>query len=391
MPTNLIALIAQFLTPDMIARIASALGIDRTLAQKAIDAAIPALLARLTGYASKPEGARQLSNVLAQQGPDALVNIRNAIDRPQKDLGESGWNLWSALLGRDTMNGLSTAVGKFAGLGEGTSKSLLNVLGPVVMGVLGQQQRSAGLDASGLAGLLASQKDQIAAAIPPGLTHQLGAAGLLDAVSEGARSSAAAASAAANRIGSASESAVARASQAATAARGGAMSQLPYWLAAIAVLAGLGWYFVRSHDNEEVAEHVQPTATQPPATQPAGQVRATTGLTTPNLSVGGVDLAKQVSASVGDLSAALTGITDVASAEAALPKIQDATAELNKVKALAAQLPPDSKRTLAGLIAAATPAIYRLCDKVVAMPGVGVVAKPAVDEVRTLLDTLARA
>jgi len=386
MPTNLIALIAQFLTPDMIARIASALGIDRTLAQKAIDAAIPAMLARLAGHASKPEGARQLSNVLAQQGPDALVNIRNAIDRPQKDLGESGWNLWSALLGRDTMNGLSTAVGKFAGLGEGTSKSLLNVLGPVVMGVLGQQQRSAGLDASGLAGLLASQKDQIGAAIPPGLTHQLGAAGLLDAVSEGARSSAAAASAAVNRIGSASESTVARAAQAATAARGSAMSQLPFWLVAIAVLAGLGWYFLRSHDSEEVAERVRQTATQP-----AEQARATTGLTTPNLSVGGVDLAKQVSASVGDLSAALTGITDAASAQAALPKIQEATAELNKVKALAAQLPPDSKRTLAGLIAAATPTIYRLCDKVVAMPGVGDVAKPAVDEVRTLLDTLTRA
>src|SRR5215510_3192155 len=73
MPTNLIALIAQFLTPDMIARIASALGIDRTLAQKAIDAAVPAMLARLAGHASKPEGARQLSNVLAQQAPDALV------------------------------------------------------------------------------------------------------------------------------------------------------------------------------------------------------------------------------------------------------------------------------------------------------------------------------
>jgi len=276
MPTNLIALIAQFLTPDMIARIASALGIDRTVAQKAIDAAIPALLARLAGHASKPEGARQLSNVLAQQAPDALVNLRNAIDGPQRELGESGWNLWSALFGRDTMNALSAAVGKFAGIGEGTSKSLLSVLGPVVMGVLGQQQRSAGLDASGLAALLASQKDQIGAAIPPGLTHQLGAAGLLDAVSEGARSSAAAASAAVNRIGSASESTVARAAQAATAARGSAMSQLPFWLVAIAVLAGLGWYFLRSHDSEEVAERVRQTATQP-----AEQARATTGLPRP--------------------------------------------------------------------------------------------------------------
>jgi hypothetical protein len=386
MPTNLIALIAQFLTPDLVARIASGLGIDRNLAQKAIDVAIPALLARLAGHASKPEGARQLSNVLAEQGPDALVNLRNAIDGPQRGLGERGWNLWSALLGDGTTNALSAAIGKYAGIGEGTSKSLVSVLGPVVMGVLGQQQRSAGLDASGLAALLASQKDEIAAAIPLGLAKQLSGAGLLGAVNEGARTSAAAASAAANRIGGASERTIARASQAASTARSNVMSQLPFWVVALAVLAGLAWYFLRSQSGEQVAEQIRPTATPV-----AEQVRATTGLATPNLTVGGVDLTKQINTSVGDLSAALTGITDVASAQAALPKIQEATAELNKVKTLAAQLPPESKKTLAGLIAAATPTIYRLCDKVAAMPGVGAVAKPAIDEVRTLLDTLTRA
>jgi hypothetical protein len=386
MPTNLIALIAQFLTPDMIGRIASGLGIDRSLAQKAIDAAIPALLARLAGHASKPEGARQLSNVLAQQGPDALAKLRDAINGPQRGLGESGWDPSSALLGGGTMNRLSAVIGNFAGIGEGTSKSLLSVLGPVVMGVLGQQQRNTGLDASGLAALLASQREEIAAAIPSGLTNQLSGAGLLDAVNEGARSSAAAASATANRIGGASERTIATASQAASAARSNAMSQLPFWLVALAVLAGLAWYFLRGHGGDEVAEETRATATQT-----VEQARATTGLATANLTVGGVDLAKQVNASVGTLSAALTGIKDIASAQAALPKIQEATAELDQVNALAAQLPPDGRKTLAGLIAAASPTIYQLCDKVVTMPGVGAIAKPAIDELRTRLDALTRA
>jgi hypothetical protein len=386
MPTNLIALIAQFLTPDMIGRIASALGIDRSLAQKAIDAAIPALLARLAGHASKPEGARQLSNVLAQQGPDALAKLRDAINGPQRGLGESGWDPSSALLGGGTMNRLSAVIGNFAGIGEGTSKSLLSVLGPVVMGVLGQQQRNTGLDASGLAALLTSQREEIAAAIPSGLTNQLSGAGLLDAVNEGARSSAAAASATANRIGGASERTIATASQAASAARSNAMSQLPFWLVALAVLAGLAWYFLRGHGGDEVAEETRATATQT-----VEQARATTGLATANLTVGGVDLAKQVNASVGTLSAALTGIKDIASAQAALPKIQEATAELDQVNALAAQLPPDGRKTLAGLIAAASPTIYQLCDKVVTMPGVGAIAKPAIDELRTRLDALTRA
>jgi hypothetical protein len=386
MSTNLIDLIAKFLTPDMIARIASGLGIDRNLAQKAIDVAIPALLARLAAHASKPDGARQLSNVLTEQGPDALVNLRNAIDGPQRGLGERGWNLWSALLGDGSTNALSAAIGKYAGIGEGTSKSLVSVLGPVVMGVLGQQQRSAGLDASGLAALLASQKDEIAAAIPSGLAKQLSGVGLLGAVNEGARTSAAAASAAVNRLGGASERTIARASQAASTARGNVMSQLPLWLVGLAVVAGLAWYLLRGHGGDELAEQTSETATQA-----VEHARATTGLATANLTVGGVDLAKQVNASVGTLSASLTGIKDIASAQAAIPKIQEATAELDKVKTLSAQLPPDGKRTLAVLIAEVAPPIYRLCDKVLAMPGVGAVAKPAIDELQTRLDTLTRA
>ena len=46
------------------------------------------------------------------------------------------------------------------------SKSLMGLLAPVVMGVLGQQRRTSGLDATGLARLLTSQKDNIASAIP---------------------------------------------------------------------------------------------------------------------------------------------------------------------------------------------------------------------------------
>ena len=50
------------------------------------------------------------------------------------------------------------------------------------MGVLGQQQRASGLDASGLADLLQSQKDNIVRALPPGFAKYLGGTGILDRV-----------------------------------------------------------------------------------------------------------------------------------------------------------------------------------------------------------------
>jgi sporulation protein YlmC with PRC-barrel domain len=50
------------------------------------------------------------------------------------------------------------------------------------MGVLGQQKRAGGLNASGLAQLITSQKDNIARALPAGFASYLSGTGVLDAV-----------------------------------------------------------------------------------------------------------------------------------------------------------------------------------------------------------------
>jgi hypothetical protein len=115
------------------------------------------------------------------------------------------------------------------------------------------------------------------------------------------------------------------------------------------------------------------------------------GLAPSNLTVGGKNLANQVSSSVDALRSVLPGITDTASAQAALPKIQEATAQLSEVGDLATKLTPEGKSALAKLIATATPTINQMCDKVLATPEVGDVAKPAIDELRSRLDTLSRA
>ncbi|GLR86755.1 DUF937 domain-containing protein [Bradyrhizobium iriomotense] len=384
MASSLISVVMQFLTPDMIAKIASALGVDRSVAQKAIGGAVPTLLAGLADVASTPNGARQLSGTLAQQLPGSLENFKSLIGGSgQNALTETGSGLLSGLFGGGATDTIAQSIGKFAGLDEGSSKSLLGVLAPLVLGVLGQHQRSAGLDASGLASLLGSQKDQIAAAIPSGLADQLSAAGLIDRAAGTMRGGAAAASAAGSRITDASERTVAGASRAAYAATSAASSQWPYWLVALVVLGGLVWYATGRQASEPVAELPRPAATQPPT--------GTVGLAPPDLTIGGVNLANQVNASVGTLRSVLPTITDATSAQAALPKLREATTQLNDVSNLATKLTPEGKSALAKLIAAATPTINQMCDKVLATPGVGDIAKPTIDELRGKLDALSRA
>jgi hypothetical protein len=383
MAANLVSVVMQFLTPDMIAKIASALGLDRTIAQKAIGGAVPALLASLADVASTPNGARQLTNTLAQPQLGSLESLKGLIGSSgQNNLAETGSSMLSGLFGGGALDTIAQSIGKFAGLEGGSSKSLLGMLGPVVLGALGQQQRSAGLDAGGLASLLGSQKDQIAAAIPSGLADQLNAAGLLDRAAAGLSSGAAAASAAGSRIAGASERTVAGASRAAYATTSAASSQWPYWLVGLVVLGGLGWFALGRQAGETVAE-LPHSATQP--------ATGTVGLAPSDMTIGGVNLANQVNSSVGTLRSVLPTITDAASAQAALPKLREATTQLNEVSNLATRLTPEGKSALARLIVAATPAINQMCDKVLATPGVGDIAKPAIDELRGKLDTLSHA
>ena len=66
MATNLVSEITEVLSPTIVSRIASALGLNQTSAQKAIVAAVPALLAALISYLSKPQGAAKLNDVVAK-------------------------------------------------------------------------------------------------------------------------------------------------------------------------------------------------------------------------------------------------------------------------------------------------------------------------------------
>jgi hypothetical protein len=77
------------------------------------------------------------------------------------------------------VSSLASASGRYAGIGEGGSKSLLGLLGPAVLGLLGREQRERGLDASGLARLLTAQRDAVVDALPSGFSRYLDDAGIL--------------------------------------------------------------------------------------------------------------------------------------------------------------------------------------------------------------------
>jgi hypothetical protein len=360
MAANLTSVVMQFLTPEVITQIASFLGIDKDATQKAAGGAVPTLLTGLSDLVETSAGSGQLSKLLSQQQAGSPLDLlRNA---GPEGLAATGSSMISTLFGGRAMDAMAQAIGKFAGIGDGAGKSLLGMLGPIVLGALGQQQRLAGLDTNGLTSLLRSQKDQFVKAIPSGLADHLGASGLID------------------RFAGASERAGTAASQRVVSTLN-RTAQWPYWLAALVVVAGLAWYAMNRQGEETVAE--APAATTRPAP-------GTVGMAPANLTVDGVNLANNFNSSVNTLKSTLPGITDPAAAQSALPKINEITAQLNDLSARAAKLSPEGRSAFVKMIVVAMPAINQMCDKVIATPGVGPVAKPAIDDLRAKLDALAR-
>jgi hypothetical protein len=390
---DLVRLIMEQLSPQLIGRIASALGLDPALAQKAVAAAVPALLSGLVSLVSKPEGASRLATMLRQQEPSQVDRAASMIGSGnQQALVDQGTNTLSSLFGNPTLNSLSGTLGRFAGTGEGQAKSLLAMVAPIAMGVLGGQQKSQGLDAKGLTNLLTSQKDSIASAMPAGFAKLLGSTGLLEGVSDRISDAGAGATRAAQatttQMQSTARTTTAAATRQATATRG-LSSWWPWIIAALVVLALLAFYWYGIRGGEQVAEPETPPATQPAPAAPETPAPAVEPAQ--DLKVGDVDLGERVTTFFDGAQETLQGITDAASAQAALPKLEEMRTNVDQMSDLADQLPSEGKQALAGRVSSAMPALLELIDKMMAIPGVSDVLKPVVDPMRAKLESLAQA
>jgi hypothetical protein len=365
MATNLVSLVMQFLTPEIIGRVATALGLDRTLVQSAINAAVPGLLAGLGGVATQPGGAQKLAEA-AKQETGTLGKFADMLGGGgQSTFIERGSQLLTSLLGAGDQSALVNAIGQFAGLGQGKSGSLLGMLAPIVMGTIARQQSPRGLDASSIASLFASQKDNIAAALPADFGKLLSGSDLLNSLGGAARSTVSAGTQATRAAGAAANVA-GHVTQRVGAATSTSYNWL-YWLIPIVAIAALLLYLLA---------------------KPAEQVAQQGTTIAQNLMVGGVDVSKQATDSIANLRSTLGGVTDAASAEAALPKLRNIAAQIDQVDDLIGRMTPEQRKLLAGIVSPLMPTLNQLFDKVLAIPGVSEVLKPTIDLLKAKLALL---
>jgi len=191
----------------------------------------------------------------------------------------------------------------------------------------------------------------------------LSGTGLLNSLGDAARTATAAGSGATRTATSAARTVGDTGRRAANAAAARSSNWL-YWFVPIAAAVALAVFFA-ARPTEQVVQQ--------------GMKQAE------NLVPGGADIGNQISSSIASVRATLDGVSDVASAQAALPKLQEVTAQIVKTGGEVGQLTADQRKAIAAVINPLMPAVNQLCDKVLAIPGVAEVLKPSVDTLKAKL------
>ena len=146
---NLEALLGLLQGQD-IGNLASQVGGNEGETKNGVMAALPAMLAALGKNVGTEKGAEELNNALEKKHDGSILdNLSGYLSNP--DL-KDGAGILNHLFGNQTSN-VANAVSQSSGLDTNGIMKMLQMLAPILMGILGQQKKQNNLDAKGLGNL----------------------------------------------------------------------------------------------------------------------------------------------------------------------------------------------------------------------------------------------
>src|SRR5262245_43646092 len=199
MPENLLDLVKGYLTPDIINQAAGTVGESAAATQKTLGVAVPTLIGSLSELASTSGGVNRITQMLSDGKFDgsALGNIGSMFGggvATQAAMG-TGKGILQNLLGSH-LDSVTDLIARTGGVRPTSAASLLALVAPLIMQIIGKQRASMGSSSSALSAFLGGQSSFLSGLLPAGLASMLGWSSLTSAAGSAASAVGSAASAA---------------------------------------------------------------------------------------------------------------------------------------------------------------------------------------------------
>lgn len=339
MSVNLLSMAQNAIGGPIMDQIGGILGEDRAKTESAIGGSLPAILGGLMQGMSSPGSSREITRMADEADGGILDNLGSMLGNNSGALLSIGGPLLAMLFG-GKQDGLIATIARMAGVGSGSAGSLLKLLAPVVMSLLGRQKREQNLDEGGLRTFLMDQREHVSGAMPAEVSDAIGFGDFLNQDTRSAETVRPAA-----------------ASHSAPEASGGGIMK---WLLPLAVIAGLA-YLAFSYLGG-------------PDPKMMDQAGISTEMTT------------KLNDTLGGVATSITGITDEASAKTAVDKITSATEAVDGMGL--DKLEGTAKTAVSGIVGPIVATIKGALEKVYAIPGVKGIVEPAITPLLAKLEGL---
>jgi len=170
--SNLLAELTKQFGGQMAESIGKQAGVNGAQAGSILNSAMPILVNALARNASSNEGAEALQNALNKDHDGSILdNLSGFLGNSQ---GGPGAGILKHVLG-GKRGAIENMIGQKSGVSSNAVGSILEMAAPILMGMLGKQQKSQGLSVEGLSGLLKGGAEQMApqSAEGKGMLHKL--------------------------------------------------------------------------------------------------------------------------------------------------------------------------------------------------------------------------
>lgn len=177
MSSTLLDSFRDLLTPDTVSSIASRFGETESSISRGLTGGFGAILLGLLNKTGDAGAMRDVHGLVTQAAADTDGQAEGGLTSPLSGgtaaLGTLGSRLLTMVFDGNSA-AVSDAIGRTSGVKSSTAASLLSLLAPVALTILGRRVRGEGLSAGGLTSLLTSEADSIRSLAPAGLGSLFG-------------------------------------------------------------------------------------------------------------------------------------------------------------------------------------------------------------------------
>jgi len=294
----------------------------------------------------------------------------------------------NSLLGGDMVSSIVSAISRHTNMGAVGVRKLLAFVMPMVVGAVANKFRGQAVTPQAISGFFSNQMPEFSRSLPsgfslssiPGLSRAMATVqGVTDSVEGPGRT--------------ATQHARQQAKVFSREPVGASHGSTARWIlpmVAVALLAFLAWnFFERSNSNKSApvttTTPVARETTLPPVTTAPRNTTGDKETILTGYNPESAELSNKLSAAYKEANSIIAGVTDVISAEAAVPRLREVNEQIDTLSERWEQLPEASRMSIYSVTTRELPEMQQEKDRVLAIPGVADVLRPVLNDTVTKL------